>query len=1372
MYKKQHKAGYFLNSIFDLFINDAEKQKIKDIVDYLCYFNLETSESIEHIDSLYVPEIKIVNNLISRGFPNSASVYIEDILSGALGYNSKKINEKSEISYPFNDDELLDSLNKALHIIDPRITKDNQTDKISDADWKDKNKSSHLNFKYSFIPEYLGSAFIQLIDNERTYESFIKSSNYKGSKFILHKKYGKILQNKCDFALEMPYPHQNSKGITVQIDENPSNSKFNYEIESIKRDFCKELQFSTPLFIDNQDNEGRTDMMRPLVGFTYNDYFDNITKNYRSPLYNTELGIDAMQYALSPLAVARIEKTVIEYLLAGKLNLLDQQWKIAVIERDIPCAHLAFQDLKLHFENIFALKGDKFKFPEINLQIYKTPEFSRARLNSVYSGKIDLLENFNEKEKFDLLIDVSVIQRSGIFNDEYETAAKNIAIIRSVRQVENTHNILIDRKIEYKDFISYLTPPKVKDAAQKAVKFFLYNIFRQENFTSQQLELTNKILQGKNTLGMLPTSQERNMTYQLAGMLQAGVNIIISPLRSVMLERLETMQKYGLDNAVILHKGIHETAKLYDIFQQILNGEYQFVFVVAEFLHDKQFRKVLRAMPSKKTYINQFVIDEAHCLSEFSHDFRAIYYELGKIKKLLLSDTLKQNINTVALSSIASYTVVSDILDELSIAEADVVKDVENKAKIKFQIIDTSSNEVKSDMDINRLRNVVRKTKQAKIIEVIKEQYRSYEENENTLLYCSDTYGKSYISGDVKDGITDELCGLLPNVSVGHFLGSKNDNSGELSIFESRKSDENFVKFLNNELDVLVSNEAFGIGVNKTDISHITYFNTPFSTESFIQQIKEVGCKEKPADCILPIDNKRFIVPKQDPILEYLKTNECSYDKYIAYKSILSKYKGRKKEISIIKELLYDIKPLVLNYKDLIKSELQREYGVNAELELIPKDNPNKLYINEQNKTHGYINLDNLTVFCKDSNFNQNQSIEMAMFVADAIEKRKSINEKYSLLLQQKIDKQFSKGIVADCKNLKQNDIVELSIPYENSAIRQITLKLKEVYPSIFSENLVRNLYKNNHSAEAFWQAILDIKKIDRKKLRKEVADLYASIRIKEDTLLAIHRLMKLGIIKDFVADDLNHTFVVSVKKPEKDAILARLTQIFETYLLNEKLKTYKKDLGFIGNDFIDDSVKLYIDFCYEFIISERIKSIDNLHKILAELAENKVVDSVTNDRLKLYFDNYLTERYSTPFSVSSDENFMNQSSENISYIEKNLDKISDFKEDWLQLKKSAQNLSKNGKNNYVAQLVDAHTELILGENTEDVVELSLDKAASGLIKMRQANEFHFQNYINEIKQFIKIIDNVRPDLTELYENILWLKIHRVWLTEYRKRND
>jgi superfamily II DNA helicase RecQ len=1368
----QYKAGYFLNSIFDLFINQAEKEKAEKIVHQLSHFHVATKDELAHQKVDYISEIKVVNNIISRGCPTLASSYIEDILATTFGANKKEVSKLNHISYPFKNDSLTEELFRALHIIDPRINKENQSIHFEEQ-WKNKKNALKLDFKYSFVPEYLGKAFIQLIDEERTYQSLVKSTNYQGLQSDLDADFSKVLDRKCNFVIEMPYEHQGSKGMAIELDDTPTDTKYDHEIEQQKQAYCDRLGLSAPLIIDTQQMAESGAQMRPLIDFSYNEYFDTIAKNYRSPLYKSQEGLQALQYTLTPLAIARIEKVVIEYLLSGKLSLKDSTWNIAVIERDIPCAHLAFQDLKLHFENLFALKGEKLEFPELKLSIYRTQEFKNAKLNVIYPGNIKFIENFDNKAEYDLLIDISVLQRVGVVNSPYETQAKHKIAINSVRSINSESGILTDKSIRYLDLYSKRLDDSKKERTHLALKYFLRNIFRKDLFLPGQIELINEILQKNNTLALLPTGGGKTIAYQLAGFLQPGVNIVVNPIMSVMIDQSISLKNFGIDSILSINSSLKIPEKLDKQLTLFENGACLFAFISADYLHRKDGRNACYAMEHNNVYINQFVIDEAHCLSEWGHDFRPFYSKLGDVKLQLFKNKTKQTIPSVALTATAGYSCINNIKKELQISDESIINAPVNDAKLNFKIIDTTSNQLKADMNMSQIESLVGGRKQVHFSFLVKDLFpenRDINESKDTVIFCPTAYGKTGVSDKFGDGLADKLKNNFESLKIGCFWGTTDDGSDNVPLYDAQKSETNYTKFVNNQLDILVTTSAFGIGTNKADIRNIIYFSPPSSVEGFIQQSYRAGRDGQQTNCSVVIDKQEFIVNESDPVGKYLPDNKTNFDKYLSYSEILQKYKGQDKELLLINELLYDLKNDSKNYKSIINQELKNEYQVDIDLDLQPKNNPNRLYLNQDDKTYGYIDLLSLKPNSEESSFEPKYSEELLFFVVNELKKRSFGSNEYAKILQSEVYSSSTEGIIKATNTLKAGANKELVIPFENNSLAEISeILIKEVSAS-FSQNKIREFYLLSNSYDSFVDKINKIKSItNKKKVLEKIGDLYLTIRLKEDTQLAIYRLSKLGFIEDYLIDELNHQFIIKVKKQNIEAHLLKLYDILDDSLVPEKAVEYKMVLS-KAEDKLKVAIESYIEFCYDFIVKERFNSVETLHKILTQIPENKSVSKEVNQQIKNYFDNYFRARYcNSYFGTAAGTSPLNGTNQDFKIVKNYLDQMGLLKENWLHLKKSSEIVSAQLPDNFGPYLLDAYTTIAFGEKDDEIIDQALDQIARGLIRMRKQENYQKENYQADIQSFLEYIYETRPDLKETMEQIIWLRMHYIWLKDFNK---
>ena len=169
-----------------------------------------------------------------------------------------------------------------------------------------------------------------------------------------------------------------------------------------------------------------------------------VKENFKKSLEGNWLQI--LQLTLSPFAIARVQKTIVELILSNNLDLKKKEWNILAIERDVPCVNMAIEDLKQQFQNLYSLSNSTLEFPEINLQILNTEEFAES---SLQKKETKTITSFSSSENFDLLIDVSMLRRNGIERVETSFKAKCVATIRS------THYINSERKIYTSDFIDY-----------------------------------------------------------------------------------------------------------------------------------------------------------------------------------------------------------------------------------------------------------------------------------------------------------------------------------------------------------------------------------------------------------------------------------------------------------------------------------------------------------------------------------------------------------------------------------------------------------------------------------------------------------------------------------------------------------------------------------------------------------------------------------------------------------------------------------------------------------------------------------------------------------------------------------------------------
>ena len=658
----QFHAAYQLDSVKKVFKNFESE---KAIALYKILSDFEVSSPFDIGASIYDdvdPVFAVLNNMIIRGLPTKASPFIEEIFK-CFGNRQMKDN-LGAIVYDFPDSKH-DDLFLALHTIDPRweLTQENYNCKILDSE-----------LEKEYITNVVPNLLRQLLQPQRSLLSITNNSNH--------------CAQRVDFACEFPYSNNKFKGCVVELDgvayhtntvadkqrdRDLNNSRWNcLRITETQINYINDQQFS-------------------------NNYILNTRKAYQREF--TEDWTKALQLVLSPIAVARIQKTVLEAIIAGKLDIKQAEWNILVQERDVPCAAIAFEDLKQMFDHLHALvaasdKKATLKFPKVNIEIISTKEFANSslHLNITPTTKASACQS---EKKYDMIIDISMLRRAGIENISFsEFQCKNDCYfnIRSAHFRRSKRFIYTSDTIGYKPLVdkdgqgNYIARPHEK----RHLEYFLQLLFRKEDFRPGQLPILSRALQNKCVIGLLPTGGGKSLTYQLSAMLQPGVTIVVDPLRSLMKDQYDGLINTGIDTCTFINSTLTPQQRE-EREKQLETSQMQFIFLSPERLCIYKFRERLKTMHDMNVYFAYGVIDEVHCVSEWGHDFRFSYLHLGRnLYNYVCPKDKEKRLTLFGLTATASFDVLADVERELSgngafPLDSDTIVRYENTNRLELQ---------------------------------------------------------------------------------------------------------------------------------------------------------------------------------------------------------------------------------------------------------------------------------------------------------------------------------------------------------------------------------------------------------------------------------------------------------------------------------------------------------------------------------------------------------------------------------------------------------------------------------------------------------------------------------------------------------------
>ena len=323
----------------------------------------------------------------------------------------------------------------------------------------------------------------------------------------------------------------------------------------------------------------------------------------------------------------------------------------------------------------------------------------------------------------------------------------------------------------------------------------LQKYFRYPSFKIGQKEVISSILTGSHTLGMLPTGTGKSLCYQLPGYLLSGKILIVSPLLSLMQDQVEQLMKYGEKRVVALNSFLSEDERKY-VFRNL--EKYKFIFISPEML---KLSFVISRL--QELSISLFVVDEAHCISQWGYDFRPDYSKLGDIRKII------GNPLTLALTATATAKVRNEIIESLHLTEVTKVVSTIDRPNIAFYV------EKLTDY----------REKQERVLDLVTEL-----KNPGIIYFSSRK-------------TAEQMASLLNErgINANAYHGGLDHNSRILIQQQ----------FIHNQLDVICATSAFGMGVNKENIRFIIHYHMPMQIESYLQEIGRAGRDGKPSIAIL-----------------------------------------------------------------------------------------------------------------------------------------------------------------------------------------------------------------------------------------------------------------------------------------------------------------------------------------------------------------------------------------------------------------------------------------------------------------------------------------------------------------------------------------
>ncbi|MCB2205746.1 hypothetical protein KQI65_13455 [bacterium] len=921
-------AGYILPGVFDALLrSDAGNGEfLREYLYAWCAVDMQTDVDTagKQIDD---PVLLVAANLVSRGLPTLPGAQLQKKFDDVFGRTASRETHTGRLeSFPSEiSSGMAGELLEVLRAVDPRVSDRDALYGIMQS-----KAAGILKVLLKPLQQVFGSAI------------------------------GHLLQVDEDGAgLRIPFPvaWNGMLGIHARVARKSDTAK-----AGVREDGWFELP------VEN-DVDKLTEILKGIKGMLPDSALPLAVQDER--MLRAEGG-DALQLLLSPLAAARLQAAFLAFLLTGQLDLAAERLRIVVVERDVPAAALAFDDLGELLTALFQIEGKGRTLPVLEISVLSQGVFADSRLHE--SDSVRLVKKGNELPEADCCFDLGMLLRSGVDVPPPQCSAKITATLRTARMADA-------RRLRFGTPRAWGSAGSKKDATVpagvtgaelekqgEALEHILLRVFRLSKLRDTQREMVSGFIAQRSAVVATAAGSGKSLMMLLSGLLQPAPTVVIAPFPTTVLDQQEFCNRNFIDAVVPVPESFGKARRLRSL-ERLRKRESLFCLLSAELYCSVEVMQTLSAMAADKILFAQAVVEEAQCLSEWSQDFLPSL----QLTSAFAAHTLPAGKDAVLplrfLTGDLGYEILADLLRQLAAAGRQYAGSRVFTLRGESTLHDAQQYYVLAvDCDSSETEHIAARKGQAlkkfipglpafleelqsglpaakRIPAAELQNFFGRRSRHAGILYCTTAEGPFGVlpapeSDKAALGFADPLGGI-DTLRIGTFIGRETAHQ-RISRQIVEENELHLRQFREGEYNLLASTRAFAVGTSSERIRYTLHVNQSAGVSRFIQESMRAGKDGRLALSVL---------------LYTLNGKASGKDVGIAENQLHNMHSTSAKEKQLLHDLLREITYPEDSNTGRIANILADEFGIDARVSYWQRALDERMYLHEGARTVGYVDL-------------------------------------------------------------------------------------------------------------------------------------------------------------------------------------------------------------------------------------------------------------------------------------------------------------------------------------------------------------------------------------------------------------------------------